>query len=662
MRQRIGGFGDGNLLGTAITAEFSENEVLDLVEAMPFLAPVLPVPAYHSSNALLSHRTPRKSSRVIATHRHHNHNHNGTPRNSDCGTPKATARLSKQRQSSANFGLSSAEVDLATRVWLQVLGDVTVQTLSTSAAFSKACSASSILHEPDELVAALSSLHVPVLPLIRDLAKPMLTLLRDPSWTTQKPGIHFLQYLKLLSQCKHLDALRRHRARQQRSARCQSPPHESFGEPSSTEEGLRLCVVSDDPTEPLTYGDVELLFEYLHSEVDLSASSTTAVEDPTGSSPPPSSVAAKRLQSFGEAFSLSAAGLFPSQLLLVEYPQVKNSARSRSDSLAMFLDSSADLEASHTARSRRRESMAAVSRGPPAVSLLPGVAEQTISLKGFANFINEEEESDVSFVHATMGDASTTLLRDKRFGEPAQVLPPSTMSRVTSKQMLSLPLHHHHQPNASPHHSNDPTTTSGGGLSPMVSANPPTTGVKKGPTPLLPPAHSNAGPPAIVPRTAMEKRSAFSTLQIPPSTYTSFVESKQRKKEQREREAQEAMQRLLHPPRKVPPKSPSELFASLSSTASRVMESVRVASSPLEVRCQTAMSVLRSRRCATPEGATDSGIRTVAASRLLEMLDTAASEDTLLGLQQRQKAYSAQRGMSGMGSRCHTPMPLSPPR
>lgn len=235
MRQRKG-FGNNGMLPTVL--DLADADVLDLLEAMPFLAPILPVPSSSLPHAAhgQSHRTPRRSSR---THRTLN-----TPRasvtplpdhniTSPSDSPRNTGRQTLKR-SAASFGLSPPEVELATRAWLQVLGDVTALTLTTPQAFSKACSVTSILHEADALLAALGNLHVPVLPVLRPLAQSMLTLLRDPSWTTQKPGIHFLTYLRLLCQCKHLDALRRHRERLLRGPRCRSPPRQAFGE--STED------------------------------------------------------------------------------------------------------------------------------------------------------------------------------------------------------------------------------------------------------------------------------------------------------------------------------------------------------------------------------------------------------------------------------------------
>lgn len=383
------------------------------------------------------------------------------------------------------------------------------------------------------------------------------------------------------------------------------------------------------------------------------------------SGPPIPLPSAKHIESFATAFSLSAQGMFPRELLVVEYPAPlaasggPNRTR-RADSIVAFLDSSAMLsheallmeqQQQQMAQSRRQSVVGlgntskttnpTIPKPAPIVSLVPGVADQPISLEGFMNFLNNEEAPDVPFVGASRYEESASTL--PTLGRQASSIPQNSKSLSIAIPITQPP------PPSTTTHQPEPSRVA-------------STLRKKAPAPSTTNTATAGGIPILLPKTAMEKRSVFSTLQIPPSTYTSFTQSKIKKREQRERAAEEAAERLRNPPPKVEPKSTTEVFSSMAATANRVLGHFRVAT-PLPDRCTTAMTVLHARRCVTPGSdvaSSTGGVRIAAAQRLLDMLDDAAREDTLLGLQQRQRAISSQRGMSGMGSRCHTPMPFGP--
>ncbi|CUG87724.1 Hypothetical protein, putative [Bodo saltans] len=254
-------------------AQLTTQDIDDMLNSMPFLAPILPVPQ-SPTGGHMSHRTPRKQSGKMMTGkmltprgsfvRHGTMNPSGgggthTPRGSIGGMqsardlingtgggvtpgskPSNAPPMSTSGPPAEAFRLTAGEVELATRAWLQILdssggqsndgeggggsGSPAKNNAASAAnqqslAFARACTDVAHLHEGRQLQAILRQLHVPVLPVIGDLLDQVVELSSGGTTSSSamgsaaRPSMHFFRFLKFLCECKHLTSILRHHKR-----------------------------------------------------------------------------------------------------------------------------------------------------------------------------------------------------------------------------------------------------------------------------------------------------------------------------------------------------------------------------------------------------------------------------------------------------------------
>lgn len=587
-------------------AKLSEQDVDDLLVALPFLAPILPVPQAH---VVGTGRTPRKGSYVskgkltprssILSARNsdaHQYGGHSTPAG---GKTCAADDGKAARVAAKEYNLTVQEVELATKAWLQTMagGQAPIegsgspsktlqQSQSAAALFARACTTPSHVCSGAQLKDILQLLHVPVLSVIGDLLDAVVTLLGSapaaasgvPVDTGRSVSLHFFKFLQFMCMCKHLDAIHRHRrfkARTQdgRSASVQ-PGEESPIAPD--EEGEE----EQDPPVELDLEDFEATFDHIAAQQG-GATSPTSGEDTDAPAAiarhryQQLSVSAKALEEFASGFFLSLQAVLPRSYLQESAPALpagrarsppptgrRSSPTDEDSTLLRSMSSAAFFEASPKPVTRGAVSRAAPSPAPQTTaSLHPNMSSAMVSLDEFVLHVNqlgsggEADRTRSSMQSHSPDDTSIAV------SPPAA----AALRRPATETASALKL-------------NLPTTAKKADLGLGGAQGVEEAGRAKSTTVSSPSNQQGERVLSLQPfATWAEKRSPLSTLQLPPLTYTSYVRSKVKKKEDEvERRITEFRLReeyLYGPPRPKPKKtSPAEESVRLLTSVSAFVE------------------------------------------------------------------------------------------
>lgn len=687
-------------------AQLTSQDVDDLLLSMPFLAPILPVPqtAGHGMGHT-SHRTPRRqSSKGRLSPR-------GSTVKAGLQTPRGSFQqgLSSARLSDATpggkvpsnaapvvpsgapaeaFRLAVAEVELATKAWLQVLDSSSGQSQEDglagsgaakgasaaslqAMAFARACTEVAHLHEGRQLRAILQQLHIPVLSVIGDLMDHVVELSAVGGSATARPSLHFFRFLKFLCECKHLAAILRHHRylNAKRPGGFNSSVHyRSAGEdPGSV--GQCAAREDDQPTEELEMDDIRATYEYLQEEaVDLSQAEISSSRSPR--TEPTTLVTAAMVQAFAERFDLSLAAVLPAEYLTTDKTPSNRSVSTPPPAQSLLDPLSGQDPFAASLRSAGSPRGAGSPPPKPQPSLLPNMASAEISLETFAEQVRSRDEGEGT--SCTFGDVDLVgIRREESFGSAGRSLSQhGALSRVASQKVstlsplrlgaISAPLvqEHAHTRDALARSASGMHTT-GGGTASVANA-------EKNYSTLL----------TLQPfATFQESHSRLSTLQLPPLVYTKYEEHKRKKKEmERERNAREARLReeyLYGPPRPKPKKKTideecvmllreaTELAEALPDSEiydiQRVTEKIQVAQRERrkhELKEANRYAFLLGNSVASSESKTapvvmSHAVRKATAQEILSMLHR-CPQDSVLGTQACARQEQRLRGMNGL--------------
>lgn len=529
----------------AAVARLSEQDVEDLLTAMPFLAPVLPVPSTGPPQAsTITGRTPRKGSKGGSKL---------TPRLSARGPSDITGgnRSGASSVPIVDYPLSLSELELVTKAWTQVLASgatsgaandggpssplknaAAAQVATVATLFGKACTSAAHLSTGRQLQDVLRLLHVPVLPTIEGLLGSVVGLLGSavnapssdvagPSSPKSSDGwLHFSKFLEFLSACKHLDAIQRHRR---------------FCKSAQNRSGRDEVLVNEDdeePTEVMEMADLETSFEHLATE--MRHDDVRGDLDSHSSSSGP--VTVESLQMFAANFDLSIEAVIPRQFLTppptttVASPVVTEHHRTTPLPTGRLMSVQPVTKAKWT--------------------LTPGSTKMSVSLVDYANHVG-----------ADTGDGDCDGPKHGIDDTQAITKPPtavrvdgdqkrSATSKLANVLRLSLPSRRHDASQA-----------------PGATASQDATSAKQLHSRVSTAASAGSGQQLSVSAlsthaTWVEKRSPLSTMQLPPLTYLSFQRSKEAKRladhARREREHQLREEYLYGPPRPKPKKLSAE--------------------------------------------------------------------------------------------------------